>query len=289
MKRLIKKIFNYIATRKPYDVIVNNVSVAPNNLLHGRTALITGATSGIGLAIAEAFLNANARIIITGRNEKRLSDAVTYLKQKTSKGNDFIFAIKWDISKDSVEEKYAEIINRPGIQNIDILVNNAGIGIGQMLPDTSEADFDAVMQTNLKGPYFLSQYIGKKFVSSKTKGNILMISSSSSSRPASSPYMLSKWGINGLTLGLAKSLAPYGITVNGIAPGPTATPMLIKETDSLRKTSSPLKRYILPEEIANMAVFLVSDMGRSILGDTVYMTGGVGLFTFDDFPYSKWI
>ena len=118
-------------------------------------------------------------------------------------------------------------------------------------------------------------------------GNILNIASSSSLRPAASAYTLTKWGTRGLTLGLAKTFAPYGITVNGIAPGPTATPMLNKkEGDDLAFPGNPLGRFALPEEIANMAVFLVSDMGRSIVGDIVYMTGGSGLVTFDDVTYN---
>lgn len=86
-------------------------------------------------------------------------------------------------------------------------------------------------------------------------------------------------------MGLAKSLAPYGITVNGIAPGPTATPMVGKDPRSNLTFSNALGRYGLPEEIANMAVVLVSGMGRSIMGDMVYMTGGSGLLTFDDISY----
>lgn len=94
-------------------------------------------------------------------------------------------------------------------------------------------------------------------------------------------------GIRGLTLGLAKSLAPYGITVNGIAPGPTATPMLLEDSQSnITNNSNPIGRYVLPEEIANMAVVLVSSMGRTIVGDMIYMTGGAGIITYDDINYS---
>ena len=90
-----------------------------------------------------------------------------------------------------------------------------------------------------------------------------------------------------MTLGLAKSLAPYGIVVNGIAPGPTATPMLLgDDTDNIARSRIPSGRFVMPCEIANMAVVLVSDMGRTIVGDIVYMTGGAGVVTFDDVDYS---
>ena len=178
------------------------------------------------------------------------------------------------------------LLNARGIKEIDILVNNAGVNYKGM-PDAVEDEYDKVMDTNLKGAFFLSQLFGKYFVSNNIKGNILNIASASSLRPANSAYILSKWGLRGLTMGLAKSLGAHGITVNGIAPGPTATPMVLDhEADNMSLDRIPLGRYIMPEEIANMAVFLVSEMGRSILGDIVYMTGGAGLLTYDDVSYS---
>lgn len=143
------------------------------------------------------------------------------------------------------------------------------------------------MNTNLKSVFFLSQLFGKYLIRNNIKGNILNISSASSLRPADSAYTLSKWGLRGLTLGLAKSLSQYGITVNSIAPGPTATPMILKsQQNNFYLKRIPLGRYIMPEEIANMAIFLTSEMGRSIIGDTIYMTGGAGNITFDDVKYS---
>lgn len=153
------------------------------------------------------------------------------------------------------------------------------------MPNATEEVYDAVLDTNLKGTFFLSQFVGKYMKENNIKGNILNIASSSSLRPAVSAYTLSKWGVRGLTLGLAKALAPYGITVNGLAPGPTATPMLMKDTSNITNNRIPLGRYVKPEEIANMAVFLVSEMGRSIIGDIVYMTGGAGVVTYEDMGY----
>ena len=165
-------------------------------------------------------------------------------------------------------------------------MNNAGVNAASM-PNATEEAYDAVLDTNLKGVFFLSQMMGRYMVDNKIKGNILNVASSSSLRPAISAYTLSKWGIRGLTLGLAKALAQYGITVNGVAPGPTATPMLLKNGETnLLNTTIPLGRYVLPEEIANMAVFLVSGMGKAIIGDIVYMTGGAAVLGYDDMRYS---
>ena len=145
-----------------------------------------------------------------------------------------------------------------------------------------------MLDTNLKGVFFLSKEIGHYFKDNQIKGNILNIASSSSLRPAASAYTISKWGIRGLTLGLAKVLAPYGITVNGLAPGQTATPMLMENNTegNIISPSVPIGRYALPEEIANMAVILVSDMGRMIMGDIVYMTGGAGVFSNEDMNWN---
>lgn len=153
------------------------------------------------------------------------------------------------------------------------------------MPWCGVLEFDSVISTNLRAPFMLSQMFGAYLVKNRIQGNILNIASSSSFRPATSAYTVSKWGIRGLTLGLAKALAPYGITVNGIAPGPTATPMLVHDGQPLNHPTVPLRRYILPEEIAAMAVFLVGPMGRSIIGDVVCMTGGAGVVTFDDMKY----
>lgn len=269
--------------------IVQVIQPAPNEILKGRTAFITGGTSGIGINIAKSFLNSGATVIITGRNIKRIQNAIEKLDVENAY-KDRLFGIELDNTQiESFEDKFKEALNIVAKVNggvIDILVNNAGV-MGASFPDATLEQYNNVLDTNLKGVFFLSQMFGKYFKKNKIEGNILNIASSSSLRPASCAYTLSKWGIRGLTLGLAKSLSPYGITVNGIAPGPTVTPMLIKNNSKdISLPSKPIGRYALPEEIANMAVVLVSPMGRTIVGDIVYMTGGAGLLTFDDVPYT---
>lgn len=282
----IKHYLKRILDRKP--VIHTSISVhtlPKNELLKGRCALVTGGTSGIGLSIARAFLEAGANVIITGRSRERLDKAIIKLSSEIK-----VFGLELNNTDvQTFDDKFEEVlaaVQKEGINQIDILVNNAGVNYKGM-PNATEEEYNQVMDTNLKGAFFLSQLFGKYLVSNNIKGNILNIASASSLRPADSAYILSKWGLRGLTLGLAKSLGPYGITVNGIAPGPTATPMMIKEEGtSMTLDRIPLGRYIIPEEIANMAVILVSDMGRSIMGDIVYMTGGAGLLTYDDMKYS---
>ena len=269
---------------------VKQVALTQNELLDGRTALITGGTSGIGFHIAEAFLNAGATVVITSRKDENLRKACKALNPKGLYDNRILGAVMNNAKVETFQECFDGILDQVksrGESNcIDILVNNAGI-LGGNMPNAIESDFNSVIETNLSSVFFLSQIIGKHFKDNKIEGNILNIASSSSLRPATSAYALSKWGVRGLTLGLAKSLAPHGITVNGIAPGPTATPMLLdKNLDNINNRANPIGRYALPEEIANMAMILVSPIGRTVVGDIVYMTGGAGVITFDDIDHS---
>lgn len=253
-------------------------------LLQGRYALITGGSSGIGFAIAESFIKNGAKVIICGKNIDKLKTAKNKLIKDCQCSNDIIDTLSFDIS--SVTDIQKVLSNFLVDKKIDIFVNNAGVNGGELFPNTSESDYDRVMETNLKGMYFLSQEIAKYMVNKKVQGNILNITSSSALRPGISPYIISKWGERSLTLGLAKKYLPYGIIVNGLAPGPTMTPMMTeKDENDLYLDYSPSKRYAAPEEMGNLATILVSEMGRMIVGDTIYATGGAGLITYDDASY----
>lgn len=284
IKRGVKFILNNLApTTKVYPQII---SLAPNCLLKGRTALITGGTSGIGYEIAKAFLDAGANVIITGRNKERIDVSIAQLKNTIQSKSEVNGIVLNNLKVSDFKNRFAEalkIANAP----IDILVNNAGV-LGCDFSNGNEEEYDAVLDTNLKGVFFLSQLVAHYMKDHHIKGNILNVASSSSLRPAASAYTLSKWGIRGLTQGMARTLTQYDIVVNGIAPGPTATPMLMREgvSKDISLKQSMTGRYALPEEIANMAVILVSDMSRMVVGDIVYMTGGAGLITNDDITYA---
>lgn len=270
----------------PQIIIKANVQVlAPTDILKDRSALITGGTSGIGLAIAKGFIEAGANVVITGRNQERAAAVAQKLCEET-KTEGKVFGLELnnkDIS--SFERRFSEACKLTG-SGIDILVNNAGIN-GPTIESVTEEQYDDIMDTNLKAAFFLSRIVGRYMIDNHIKGNILNIGSASGLRPVNSPYGLTKWGIRGFTLGLAKTLVKDGITVNAIAPGATATPMMhLDSTENIVNPSLPIGRYILPQEIANMAVFLVGDMGRSIVGDTIYMTGGAGNISLDGVDYN---
>ena len=160
---------------------------------------------------------------------------------------------------------------------IDILVNSAGLINHKDFWNITSDEYDKLMDINVKGMFFMCQAMGSYMIENKIKGHILNLSSASALRPAWTPYQMSKWAVRGFTLGLADTLLPYGITVNAIGPGPVATAMLGHENaENIYNQSSPSGRYAEPEEIANLATFMVSDMGDLIVGDTFYITGGSG-------------
>lgn len=286
LKRTIKFLLRNIPTKK---IKLEIVQMAPGDLLKGKTAIITGGTSGIGYEIAKTLANAGCHIIITSRSESKLFEASIRLKEEIV-GSGQTLGLVLDNTKTETFNLFLKdalnLLKTKSLEpRIDILVNNAGI-LGGNLSTLNDKEFDRVIDTNLKGTFFLSHVVAEYLKENKIEGNILNIASSSSLRPAISAYTLSKWGVRAMTLGLAKSYAKYGITVNGLAPGPTATPMLMfDKTQNLINKDIPLGRFILPEEIANMALFLVSPMGKAILGDTIFMTGGAGVLTFDDYDY----
>lgn len=288
VRNYLKRAFRYIIFGVPEKKVCSHIAMmAPSELLKGRTAIVTGGTSGIGLEIAKAFVNAGATVVITSRNSEKAKEACKQIDaQAKYKGN--IWGIELDNTKISLfREKFDEVCNLLRGHDIDILVNNAGLR-GAHISNATEEEYDDVMNTNVKGTFFFTQMVAKYMIDQNIQGNILNITSASSIRPALSAYHMSKWAIRGLTEGLARSLAPYGIVVNAIAPGPTATPMLKKDggsNDDISHSRNLLGRYATPEEIANMAVILVSDMSRTIIGDTVFMSGGGGIITNEDVDF----
>lgn len=283
----IRKILSLFRRTAPIIVTTNLIQLKMPQLLEGRCALITGGYSGIGLAIAKAMLQSGAKVVITGRDQHKLEAIRESILNEDILLKDKIEILRLDNRDVSNYKRTLDLfITKKKEFNIDILVNNAGIN-GGCFGFVSSDEFDNIISTNLKSAFFLAQYFSQLWIEKNIKGNILNISSSSSVRPATSAYALSKWGLNGLTVGLAKKLTKYGITVNAIAPGPTSTPMLIHNggCDNYNLSSSPIGRYIMPEEIANMTVILTSEMGRTIVGTTIFMTGGAGVITVDDIEY----
>jgi len=186
--------------------------------------------------------------------------------------------LAWDVSNIPLqEEKLAEAMRLAG-GGLDVLVNNAGILLPQSYFSTTEEVWDKTYAVNSKGVFFLTQGLSERWIKNKQPGKIINISSTSGFLGAICPYPMTKWDIVGLTSGLGKLLSPYGIIVNGIAPGRTATEMLNRNPDSnIYDTFQPVKRMGLPVEVAELAVFLMSDAANYIIGQTIICDGGYTL------------
>lgn len=267
----ISKIIKRIKKKKEILPIVSNIE--EKDLLKDKVALVTGGSGGIGKAIAAKLANCGCKVIISGTNEEKLQK----ICEKIGKNCKYMILNLSDCN--SFETKKDEAVSIFG--KIDILINSAGVHINRKNQDFinfTEDEYDSVMDINLKGTYFFNQKMASYFISNKIKAHILFISSSTSFEPAWSPYRLSKWALNGLIKGMAQDLIEFGIVVNGISPGSTATNLLnYKEGESIYTEENTNKRYAMPEEIANFAVMLVGPTGDMLVGENICMSGGRGI------------
>lgn len=285
IRRVLRKVKKEIQNFKYGKKIPVYIPVIQGELLKNKTVLITGATAGIGLELAKSCIKNGANIIITGRNLEKIVKTCEELKAMNGSENIQIFGFELDVMNAYLlKEKAEQIFINMGNLNIDIWVNNAGIVHNSEAISKAE-EFNDVINTNLRGMYLLSEIIAEYMIKNNIKGNILNVLSSSSLRPAISPYAMSKWAGLGLTKGLAKKLIKHDIVVNAIAPGPTATSLIGASDENLTLLKSPAGRYTTTVEVANLSVILISDMGRMIVGDTLFVTGGCGNLTVDDVGY----
>lgn len=263
---------NLIKFIKTGGIVYAKVSqIHHGSLLKNKRVLITGGSSGIGLSIAKKFVSEGAKVLITGRDSDKLESALKELNKEAQ-------SLIWDVSDlDISKTKSNEAISMLG--DIDILVNNAGIYSRTNFLDITTSEWKKIMDTNIGGSFFICQSVVEYFLNQRKKGKIISILSNRGLQGDYSPYGISKWAGVGFMKGLALSLAPKGIIVNGIAPGTTATDINnLKSHDSLFTTSESLdSRIALPEEIAEIALFLASDASNHIIGQIITCDGGARL------------
>lgn len=246
-----------------------------DSVLEGKTVLITGGSTGIGLAIAEKSVKSGANVVITGRNESQLEEVSRKLGCKCS-------YVVWDISDISIlSNKIREVKLKFG-GKIDVLINNAGIAPSKFWGNVDEDEWDKIYSINLKGMYFLTQEICKDWLhlSDNNVRKIVNISSQGAFVGATYPYRLTKWDIRGLTQGLGKELVRNNIIVNGIAPGIVKTKMQqfsLQQENNIYCNQNPSERFCYPEEIAELALFLIGDASNFIVGQTIVCDGGFSL------------
>ena len=243
--------------------------------LKNRTAIITGAARGIGLSCAERFVAEGANVVVTdvlddhGKAEAKKLGA-TYLHCDVSSSSD-------------VKATVAAVVKQFG--GVDILMNNAGINISGDFLEMSEADYDKVLDINLKGSFLMLQACAREMVkqvaAGKPPGAIINMSSVNDTLaiPTIVSYCIAKGGVSQLTRATSISLAPHGIRVNAIGPGSIMTSMLqsvVNDKAAMARVMSrtPMGRVGEPSEIASIAVFLASDESSYVTGQTIYADGG---------------
>ncbi len=254
--------------------------------LAGKVALVTGASRGIGQAIARRLAAEGAAVIL--HHNRGGAEAAALASELTSAG-----AAAWPLKADltslaEIESLFGEVdrtlLAHTGVAQLDILVNNAGLGIKGTVEETSPEDYDTIMATNVRGPFFVTRHALSRM---RPGGSIVYISSLVTRVPLPdlAAYCVSKAALNELSVLLSVQLRSKGITVNGIAPGPVAPDLnpgahrLVPRmaAGGAANHISGLQRKVLPEEVAAVTAFLASDDGKFVTGQCVEVSGGLWL------------
>ena len=241
--------------------------------LQDKVAFVTGATAGIGKAIAEAFVSEGAHVVALGTNQERG-------KKLEAEGNGKITFMQVDVSiKEQLEKAIEETLNK--FQKIDVIVNNAGITRDGLLMRMSDEDWNKVLDVNLHSCFYAARAIMRPFMKAK-RGKIINVSSVVGliGNPGQTNYAASKGALISFSKSLAKEVASRNITVNCIAPGFIDTNMTDKMSDQTLQDAVkqiPLGRMGKPEDIARACLFLASDSGDYITGQVLVVDGGLAM------------
>lgn len=242
--------------------------------LTGRVAIVTGSTSGIGRGIALRFAAEGAKVVLNGRNEGKLRRVYDELKDQGAEA----IAVQADLGyREQAERLFAETLAAYG--TVDILVNNAAWADPEVhILDMDEDHWDTVIRSNLKSVYLCTHRAANILVDQKKTGSIVNISSFAAARAHRymSAYDATKGGVEAFTRSTAVDLAPFGIRVNTVGPGPIHTGPEDPESEGPRKRGQnvPLGRVGLPADIAGAVIFLASDDAAYITGQVIYVDGG---------------
>lgn len=267
-KKVLKKILECF---KKVDISINNVNISNSTIMEQKVCVVTGASSGIGKSICEELINCGAFVVGIARNMEKMEQlTLTYPKN-------FVPVVYDVLDVDNIDMCISNIEQLVKGKNIDVLINCAGAknGNDERFFDFTPEEFDEVVGVNTKAIFFWCQKMAKYMIERKVCGHIVNIASIKGFIGEASPYGVSKWGCVGLTKGLGRLLAQYGIVVNGVAPGATATPMAhYNEGDSLVHLDTSSMRMAMPQEIAKLVVFLASDFGNNVIGQVIISDGG---------------
>lgn len=238
-----------------------------------KTVVVTGASKGIGRAVAKEFANNGYNVVIC--YNKSVSDAQQLLNEVSQTTR--AIAVKVDVSNEDDVKNMVEITKKT-FGNIDVLVNCAGVSDTRLLIDSTKENYDFVFDTNMRGTYNTCKLVGREMLSNQS-GKIINISSIWGLRGGSceSVYSASKGAIIAFTKALAKELGPNGINVNVVAPGFIQTDMTKNVTEEIKQEimeSSALGRLGTPEDVASVVLFLASEKSNFITGQVISVDGG---------------
>tara|TARA_B100002052_G_C15728827_1_gene527682 strand:+ start:142 stop:879 length:738 start_codon:yes stop_codon:yes gene_type:complete len=239
--------------------------------LENKNIIITGATGGIGNSIVDTLASLKANLLVTGTNEKKLEDIKNKYKN--------LITIKQDISVHNELEKFIDKCSSELGDKIDVLVNNAGITKDNLTIRMDKDEWDNVIAVNLTSTFLISKYVIKKMLKKKF-GKIINITSvvGHTGNFGQANYSASKGGVSSMSKSLSLEYAKKNITVNCIAPGFIDTNMTEKINEEFKnqlKSKIPLDRFGTPQDIANCAAFLCSDLSNYITGETIHVNGGM--------------
>lgn len=263
----IKRAAKYIIYGVPqYDVKAEIHYLSPSNKLSGKKIIVTGGGKGLGAAMATKFVSEGAAVLISGRNEETLKKKAEQIGCKY---------LTLDVQDTNSFDKFIHDADRI-LGGVDSLVNNAGISLHEpTFFDVTPETFDAQIATNLRGGFFLTQSFTKLLLHEKRKGNVLFISSETGETVDIRPYGFTKAAINSMVQGLACLFVKDGIRVNAVAPGITASDMTgLKADGNLYLECNSINRVYLPEEVAETACFLLSDVSGCISGQVIVCNNG---------------
>lgn len=243
-------------------------------LLKGKTAVVTGGSRGIGLAIVKRFLEEGANVALCGSREETAQKALDGILAENPDAP--VMAIWPTVSDEAeLEAAFRQVAERFG--GLDIVCNNAGISQSTPLDDYTPEEFDKIIDINVKGVLNGCQAASRVL----GEGGVIINTSSMVSKmgqPSGVAYPMSKFAVNGITISLARELGPRGIRVNAVAPGVTATDMvasLPEEMIAPIAAAIPLKRVGQPEDVANAFVYLASDLASYVTGEVLAVDGGM--------------
>ncbi len=249
-----------------------------SHLLQGKVAIVTGGNSGIGKAIVQYLAELGAQVVIDYRSHP---EATEELEREIGSYGGSSFGVQADVSKlDDIQRLIDAAVSQYG--RIDVMVNNAGVETRTSVLDTTPEQYDRVLDVNLRGVFFATQYAAKQMIAQGGGGRIINISSVHEDwpMPGNTPYCLAKGGVRMLTRTAALELAPHGITMVNVGPGAVATPIndsTMNDPELLAKLNAaiPLGRMARPEEIAKVVGFLASDGASYITATTIFADGGI--------------